>query len=264
MASLNWGHRTISNGDTVIGYRSVGFGKTICLLPSTGRGSQDLVALGEELVQQGHQVLLPEPRGIGTSRGPMHDVTFIDLARDVAAVVEAEGGQMIICGHAFGNWIARTLANIRPDLVIGVGLVAAGGLSWDPALSGAVEIAMDDNRARDVRLKSLQTAFFAKGHDPGPWLEGWSVETFKMQRRARKATNQQDWWPSGTAPILDIIAKQDPFRGPSTYDDYLKEYGDRVQCAFVDNASHALPDERPRATAVAIRNWIEKISRREQ
>ncbi len=258
MASLDWDHRTISNGDAVVGYRSIGSGSTICLLPSTGRGAQDLVSLADELANHHYRVLLPEPRGIGMSIGSMHDLTFIDLAQDVAAVIEAEGGHVIVCGHAFGNWIARTLANIRPDLVSGVVLVAAGGMSWDSSLSKAIEMAMDTEQAREIRLQALQKAFFADGHDPAPWLGGWHVETFKMQRRAKQATNQQDWWPSGSAPILDLIARQDPFRNPSTHDDYLKEYGGRVQRVFLDNASHALPDERPRATAKAIHEWIEE------
>jgi pimeloyl-ACP methyl ester carboxylesterase len=70
--------------------------------------------------------LRPQPRGIGGSIGPLEGITLHDLAADVASVVATEGqGPAVVIGHAFGNWVARTLAADRPDLVRGIVLAAA-------------------------------------------------------------------------------------------------------------------------------------------
>ena len=56
----------------------------------------------------------------------MEDLSMHDLAADVASVLEHENqGPAIVVGHAFGNFVARQIANDRPDLVRGVVVAAA-------------------------------------------------------------------------------------------------------------------------------------------
>src|SRR5947209_4150686 len=64
-------------------------GEPIVFIPSRGRGVEDFDALSSRLAQAGFQVILPEPRGIGGSTGPLTDITYHDLASDVAAVIES-------------------------------------------------------------------------------------------------------------------------------------------------------------------------------
>ena len=72
---------------------------------------------------------------MGASAGRMEHLTLHDFAADVAAVIEAEGGgPAVVLGHAFGQWVARTLAADRPDLVRGVVLAAAAAKSAPPEL----------------------------------------------------------------------------------------------------------------------------------
>ena len=117
-----------------------------------------------------------------------------------------------MAGHAYGCWIARAAAQARPDLISGLILIAAGAGSWPVELSRAIEVAMDSDRARQDRLDALRLAFFADGHDPSHWLTGWHPDLVAMQRAARQRTDRASWWPSGIAPILDIIGLADPFR----------------------------------------------------
>ncbi len=240
-----------------IAYYSAGEGRCICLLPSTGRGAHDLFAVGRVLAQSGYKVLLPEPRGIGASRGAMSGLTLVDLAADVAAVIEAEATNAVVCGHAFGCWVARALAQNRQDLAEAIVFMAAGGKAWDPSLSRAIEVAMDHGQMKEARLAALKTAFFSDSGNPESWLDGWYPDVVAMQRGARAATDKGDWWTGGKAPILDIIAGDDPFRPPASHDDFAAEFGSRVSVSHIAGASHALPDERPEETAREIVAWIE-------
>ncbi|MGZ5232237.1 MAG: alpha/beta fold hydrolase, partial [Burkholderiales bacterium] len=117
--------KVIERGEVRVEYFVQGRGPLTVLLPSLGRGAEDFDAIVPRLAHAS-RVVTPQPRGIGGSRGPMSGVTLHDYARDIAAVIEAEGaGPALIAGHAFGNFVARTTATDRPELVRGVALLGA-------------------------------------------------------------------------------------------------------------------------------------------
>ena len=96
------------NGPARISYGVSGRGPAICLLPSTGRGAEDFAQLAAALLGHGYSVILPQPRGIGGSTGPLAGLTLHDLAADAAAVLRtatggAETERVIVGGHAYGN-----------------------------------------------------------------------------------------------------------------------------------------------------------------
>src|SRR5207248_3233884 len=106
-----------------------GKGEPIVFIPSRGRGVQDFEALSNRLAQAGYQVILPEPRAIGGSAGPLKDITYHDLASDVAATIQSlVGSPATVIGHDFGNRIARTLASDYPRLVKQLILLSEGGM----------------------------------------------------------------------------------------------------------------------------------------
>lgn len=95
-------------------------GPLVVLLPSLGRGAEDMAELAEPLAERGLRTLCPEPRGNRGSTGPLEGKTLHDWAGDIAAVIEHESaGPAILIGHAHGNWIARTVASDFPHLARG-------------------------------------------------------------------------------------------------------------------------------------------------
>ncbi|MCK1716932.1 alpha/beta hydrolase [Bradyrhizobium sp. 141] len=233
-----------------------GQGPVIVVLPSTGRGSEDFDMLAGGLAKVGFRVLRPQPRGIGGSVGPMTDVSFHDFANDIAGIIKHEGGgPAIIAGHAYGNWIARTVATDHPQLVRGVVLMAAGAKTWPRELSDAITTINDGGQPAASRLKALQFAFFAPGNDASSWLEGWHKDVTEAQRAGGLNTKRESWWAGGTAPMLDLQAADDPFRPRDTTDELKNDFGERVSVVVVPNASHALPSEKPAAVVQAIVAW---------
>ena len=257
--------KAVRNGKAIVSYGVLGpsgdEAPTLCLIASTGRGPEDFAHLAQRLADGGVRVVLPWPRGTGDSTGPLEGITFHDLAADAAAALEAEAGKggAVVVGHAYGCWIARTVAQDRPELVDGIILLAAGGGKWPDDLSKAIDVAMNPEAPEAERLAALQRAFFVEGHDPRPWLDGWHADVVVAQRAARAATERDSWWPSGTAPMLDVVGLQDPFRAPEARDFYVKEFAPRVELVTVDGASHALPDEKPDEVASIMLNWVKAI-----
>ncbi len=251
---------TVAAGEAKIFYHLMGEGPAICLVPSTGRSVHDFFELGEILVEAGFQVILPEPRGIGGSEGPLTGIDFHDFAADIVAAARTQSDRFIIAGHAYGCWIARTIAADYPEAVRGLVFIAAGAGKFPAELTGAVDILTSGNASREECLAALRLAFFAENSDPEPWLDGWHTDLKKAQRAAGAATDRETWWRSGSAPILDLVALQDPFRPPSTYNDYILTFGDRVTQKTINHASHALPDEKPAEVARHIAAWAKTLN----
>lgn len=237
-----------------------GSGPTIVLLPSHARDSEDFDAIAEGLADAGFRVLRPQPRGIGRSTGPMTGISLHDFARDIAEVIRRLGeGRAVVVGHAYGNWVARMTAVDFPDLVRGVVILAAAAKSYPPHLRAVVTRAGNTALPEADRLAALREGFFAAGHDPHIWLDGWHPEVSPAQRAAADAVKQSDWWSAGRAPLLDLQAEHDPFKPPASRQEMKAEFGDRITTDVIPDASHALVPEQPALVVAALVRWIKTL-----
>jgi pimeloyl-ACP methyl ester carboxylesterase len=262
-ASAERSREIVTHDDVRIEVIGEGSGPLVVLLPSRGRDSEDFDAVAAGLATAGFRVLRPQPRGAGQSTGPMQSLTLHDFAHDVATVIQqAGGGPAVIVGHAFGNWVGRMTAVDYPRLVRGVVIVAAAAEAYPAGFPGAKELSSAVSKAGDPalldteRLGYLRTAFFAPGNDPSAWLQGWHPAVDEAESAAGRATRQSEWWPGGTAPLLDLQGALDPFKPRTMMNEIRDEFGERAQIVVIPNASHALMPEQPAAVVEAIAKWI--------
>lgn len=239
-----------------------GKGPRIVMMPSLGRGASDFTVIAERIAAAGYRVLCPEPRGLGGSQGPLHGITLHDFANDIAMVIEHDGGgPTVVAGHAFGNFVARTMAADHPKLVRAVVLLAATH-TWPLAqdLRDSINKCHQMDLPEEVRLKHLQHVFFAPGNDASVWLGGWNEDVMHAERDATEATPKPEWWTAGTAPVLDVLSLKDPLSPPDSIYTYRDQWGaDRVTIAKIDNAAHALLPEQPAAVADAIISYMKQL-----
>jgi pimeloyl-ACP methyl ester carboxylesterase len=249
----------VDRGNVKIEALSQGTGPAIVIMPSLGRSGHDYDVVSRLLAEDSFRVVRPEPRGIGRSEGPMENLTMHDLAADVASVIEKEkAAPAIVVGHAFGNFVARQIAADRPDLVKGVVVAAASAGKVPPGstekpigpeMRKAIDGPSDMSLSEEKRLEYLRIAFFAPGHDPRVWLNGWNEAVHHMESHARNHTPVDDYFAAGNAPILDLQAEHDPV-APRRFAGVLKSMlGDRVTIVVIPDASHALVPEQPEAVA---------------
>jgi pimeloyl-ACP methyl ester carboxylesterase len=245
-----------------------GSGPLVVLLPSRGRASEDFDEIAAGIAKAGFRIVRPQPRGAGRSSGPMKGLSLHDFARDIAEVIQHEGGgPAVIVGHAFGNWVARMTAADHPQLVRGVVIVAAAAKAYPAGFAGAKDLSEAVRKSGDPalsdmeRLNYLRMAFFAPGNDAGLWLKGWYPEVDEAQFAAGRATRQSEWWPGGTAPLLDLQAALDPFKPRAVMNEIREEFGERATIVVIPNASHALIPEQPAAVVEAIVAWIGGLPR---
>jgi pimeloyl-ACP methyl ester carboxylesterase len=254
----NFTTHIIEHDDVRIEVRSEGSGPPVILLPSLGRGAEDFDDLRTRIAAAGFCVFTPQPRGLGKSRGPMQHITLHDYAKDMAAIIKANGGApAVIAGHAFGNFIARTTAADYPHLVKAVILIAATHL-WP--LPPEIRQSIHDSHITaqpEQQLRALKHAFFAPGNDAAVWLDGWNEAVMHAERAATEATPKPEWWGAGDAPVLDIIPENDIMTPPETRNAYRDEMGaHRVTTTLIPRAGHALLPEQPLAVAEAIIHYL--------
>jgi pimeloyl-ACP methyl ester carboxylesterase len=268
MAQAERVRQIVAYDDVRIEVIAEGDGPLVILLPSRGRDSEDFDAVAAGIAEAGFRVLRPQPRGAGQSSGPLKDLTLHDFARDTAVVIQHAGdGPAVIVGHAFGNWVARMTAADYPKLVRGVVIVAAAAKAYPAGFPGAMQLSEAVRKAGDPalpeaeRLTYLRTAFFAPANDASPWLRGWHPEVDEAQSAAGRATKQSEWWPGGTAPLLDLQAALDPFKPRAMMNEMSEEFGERVRIVVIPNASHALIPEQPAAVVDAVVTWIGTLPR---
>lgn len=250
-----------------IEYADQGTGPVVCMLPSLARSGRDYDEVAAMLQRDGFRVIRPEPRGIGQSAGPMHALSLHDFAADVAAVLDhANTGPVVVVGHAWGSQPARMLAADRPDLVRGVVMAAASAGKLPPGstekpysrLRDAIDGAGDMTLPEAQRVDCLRRAFFAPGHDPRVWLDGWSAAAHEAQSHARINTPVDDYFSAGTqVPILDLQAEHDAVVVPHVMKAYL---GERVTVQVIRDAGHAMAPEQPRAMADAIAAFVRGVT----
>jgi pimeloyl-ACP methyl ester carboxylesterase len=232
-----------------------GDGHPIVLIPSLGRGQEDYDAIAPMLVTAGLRVIRPEPRGIGRSAPLAVGASLHDMAADVAAAMERfAAGPALVAGHAAGNWVARMLGHDHPGLVRGIAMLAAvTGTEVTPEISRAITSSFDLSLSDAERLRHLQHAYFAPGHDASVWLAGWHPEVARAQRAARAATQDRAWLRAAEAkPLLYVAAEEDAIAPPPSEAEAQAALGPLTRCAVVAQAGHALLPEQPEAVAAAL------------
>lgn len=240
-----------------------GSGPAIVIVPSMGRdGYGDYDEAASCLAALGFQVLRPQPRGVGSSKGDMKNVDLHDFSNDIAAVIKQLGKtRAVLVGHAFGHFISRMCATDHPDLVRGVVLAASSASDTAtryPDVWYSPTRVSDYSLSREERLAGLRLAFFAEGNDPTAWLDGWYDDVRDMQ--LAHPVPQSEWWQAGSAPLLEIIPEEDPFKPRDRWDELRRQFGDRVETVTIPRTSHALFPERPKEVAEAIARWCNTLA----
>lgn len=239
-----------------------GAGQTMVLIPSLGRGQEDFDGIAPPLVAAGFRLLRPEPRGIGRSSPLAAGATLHDMAADVAAVIEHfTAGPVLVAGHAAGNWVARMLGHDRPDLVRGIAMLAAvTGTEVDPEISRAITSSFDLALPDAERLRHLQRAYFAPGHDASVWLAGWHPVVARAQRAARAATQDRAWLRAAeTKPLLYLAAAEDAIAPPPSQAEVQAALGPLARRVVVERAGHALLPEQPGAVVAALLDFARDL-----
>lgn len=254
------------NGSVKIRTFEAGQGPTLVLLPGQGSGPRGIEPLADRLKSAGFRIALPEPRGYGESVGPAENVGLKDLASDVIQAIEGITNKpVVIVGHAFGNRVGRMVASMRPDLVRGIVLLAAGG-----KVAPTEEAVAQMRKWQDITLTADQRFAAAKrsllGSQSTVTLDALmsdtkSDDTLKIQRQATDPKNSplQSWWPGGTARMLVIQGLDDVVAAPENGRSLKAEYPERVTLIELPGVGHSIWREAPDVVVKEISSFVQNL-----
>ncbi len=252
------GEFVVRRGETSLVATIEGRGRPVILIPSLGRGPQDFTRLAGDLAAAGFAVIRYQPRWFGASDGP--PATLDDLAEDAAAVATAACGteRFAVLGHAFGNRVARAVVRLHPFGVTSAMLLAAGGqVPIPPAITRAVAMSAAQGAASDTdRLAALRIAFFAPGHDPAVWLDGWSQRAATLQSHAAGSPALTGVVLAPDFQLLVVQALLDPVAPPANAAALRTDVPERVTIVDLANARHAILPEQPKAVSATLIAWL--------
>jgi len=232
-----------------------GTGEPIVLTPSYGRGADDFDDLSKRLATAGFIALMPDPRGLGRSVGPMDTLTLHGEGDDIAAVIKtlAPGGRAVVLGHAHGARVARMVATDHPEMVKELILLAPGGMvPRAPDIDAAFRKVFDKNATREERLAAVQKSFFAPGNDAKVWQDGWYVDVAAQQMAGVERVKPEEYWPGGKALIFVLQAAEDVIAVPENSKRLHDEFPDRVTVVEIPHSGHAMLPEQPELIAKTI------------
>ncbi len=253
--------RVIALGDAQIEVRMQGSGEAVVLLSGVGAEVSYLDGFGAVLASYGLRVLAINPRAAGASKGSLNSLTLTDYAADVAGSLDALNiGKATILGFGGGNRVARRLAVIRPDLVDGLVLVAAGGLvPGDPAALAQMEIWAKGEAPLSERTAAFRASMLSPATDPGsldqPFVDPLA---FEAQMAALNATPLDEWWSGGTAQMLVLQGEDDRIAPVGNGRALEDEFGDRVTVVNIPEAGHMLLVEQSARVAQELVAFVDR------
>lgn len=211
------------------------------------------------LLENDFDLILPDLRGFGESEAPRSDYRLMDVATDIAALLDSLGiEKAAIAGHSMGGYIALAFAHAYPQRVSGLGLVASQAVADPPerktaryqeaehVLAHGVADVAEGMSAKLIADAALQPAMKALILRQKP--EGLAGALRAMAERA----DSTPFLPGFAFPVVIVHGLADqlvPIERARAVQAAVKQ-GRLVE---VDGAGHLLMMEAPQATAEALK-----------
>lgn len=230
----------------------------VTFLPSLGREATDFIELSRQVETQGFSTDIVDFISLKRDKPP---TDLEEYAKTFAPHILTGDEKVAIVGHAFGNRVARKIANRQPGRVSAVILLAAGGQTPIPATAEqSLKNIFNPLRTYRSRMKDVRYAFFAEGNDiPDYWKRGWHTKTAMAQAKAiANSAGDESWHCAGGVPMLIVQPMQDriaPIENAYALRDKCPQ---EVEIVEVQNAGHALLPEQPEAVAKAVLDFLSK------
>jgi pimeloyl-ACP methyl ester carboxylesterase len=240
-----------------------GTGEVVMAIPGLGADISYFDMVAPLIASAGFRVVALNQRGIGNSTGSLENPTMDMLAQDVANAIQAlDVERAHLLGWAFGNRVARAVAQNHPQQISSVMLIAAGGLVAPSSEVMRAFRQLTDGQDIDeaARIKALRVSLYAPTSDieallakvqPGTWPEARLA-----QQAANQATSIDLWWSGGIAPMLVIQGRHDVIAPAENGLALVEEFPDRTKLVWVEDAAHMMLIEQPEVVA---RNVVEYL-----
>jgi pimeloyl-ACP methyl ester carboxylesterase len=235
--------------------------QTLIIAAGNGRPAADLEELAKGIADSGVRVVTYNYRTVGASKGPIVGITLHDWAQDVWRIADALGVKKVhLAGKTYGNRVMRAASAGRPERVLSVTLIGAGGEILPSAeVQAKYRRYLKPETSKAEWLKLQAELMFAPGNEH---LANRSAEHGKYpelaaaQVKASNATLKSEWISAGTAPMLILTCLQDLVAVPENGLNLAKDRPD-TWLVGIPSCGHNMIFERPEALKRLIIEFVE-------
>jgi pimeloyl-ACP methyl ester carboxylesterase len=250
-ANANIGQRKIIavNGSQIEAFVYGKGPQTLIIAAGNGRPAAQLDDLARRLSSGKLRVIIYNYRTIGASTGAIDGLTLHDYAADLWHLADAFGAKRVhLAGKTFGNRVVRAAAQARPERVISIVLVGAGGeLPPTPETMALYRRYVDPATPKDEWRRLQGTLMYAPGNEHLAVLDAAHGEfpvLAAAQVKASEATPKAEWSSGGKAPMLVLTCMADRIAVPEGAMILAKSRPDTWLVAM-PGCGHNMLNERP-------------------
>lgn len=229
------------------------------------------------LSKAGHQVLLPEIGGLGSSTIPDSEPDIHAMAAQVADAMQvAHMERAVIGGLSMGGYVAMALLRVAPERVAGLMLLDTKASADEPERRATrMQIAANVRAGNSVEslartMPATLISDVSEDSQPGlranvaemirrasPTSVAWCQEA--MSSRPDSLTTLRS---SGAMPSLVLCGSEDSVTPPSDHEQLiaaLRDSGGQPKYVVVPGAGHLPPLENPTAVNAAMMEFLGSI-----
>lgn len=222
----------------------------------------------------GYRRIYPDLPGMGHSPAPEWIASSDDVLTAVEAFVDEHIHEpFLLVGESYGGYLARAIANRRPDRVTGLALICPAGVAIDPAertvpprtvlvRDPQLIASLDPAEAADFTevavIESAETLRRFR-EDVGPGIALADEAALLRIRQRYELTRSPEGATPYRNPTLILTGRQDSVVGYADVYALLEHYP-RATFAVLDRAGHGLQHEQPELFETLVGEWLDRLT----
>ncbi|MGO4804644.1 alpha/beta fold hydrolase [Arthrobacter sp. 2MCAF15] len=253
-------------------YAEHGSGTPVLALHGAGVDHREIAGALEPIFANvsGFRRLYPDLPGMGRTPAPGTIASNDDVLDLLLGVIDATIGDepMLVLGHSYGGYLARAVANLRPEQVVGLALICPVGahtrnvpehevLVSSAGLTAGLEPEPEASYRSYFVVQTPETlGRFQEVVSPAASLvdEPGLMRIFS-QWELRDRPESAQTYPH---PVLILAGRQDATAGFTGSWELIEHYP-RATFAVLDRAGHALLHEQPTLTHALVVEWLARV-----
>jgi pimeloyl-ACP methyl ester carboxylesterase len=253
-------------------YAEYGSGTPVLALHGAGVDHREIAGALEPIFSNvpGFRRLYPDLPGMGRTPGPETITSNDDVVDLLLGLIDSTIGDepFLVIGQSYGGYLARAIADWRPDQAIGLALICPVGahtrdvprhevLVSSPDLAGGPESELEPSyrdyfvvqTAETLRRFREYVAPSAPLIDESSLMRIFSHWELRDRPEAAKAYLH---------PVLVLAGRQDATAGYTGPWELIEHYP-RATFAVLDRAGHALVHEQPGLVQALVAEWLARV-----
>ena len=253
-------------------YAEFGNGTPVLALHGAGVDHREIAGALEPIFSNvpGFRRLYPDLPGMGRTPAPETITSNDDVLDILLGLIDATIGDepLLVIGQSYGGYLARAVASLRPEQVVGLALICPAGahtrsvpqhevLVSSADLTGELGPELEASYSSYFVVQTTETLsrFQELVAPAAPLVDESGLMRIFSHWELRDRPEAAKTYPH---PVLILAGRQDATAGYAGPWELIEHYP-RATFAVLDRAGHALLHEQPALTQALVVEWLARV-----